>query len=200
MRLQEHCKLATCSLAKINKQFLALRQEQLLTQAESSPKPLSCDNCTQTPICSWDSQMLPMVPKTTSQLQDVCSQQLGALSCGHLKSKVLLHNHPQKQSISHYLKQPERHASSGVQCTSWVCKPMWVCGYGYGLSMRYPLKTHTCATGLVRILRHYNSKHCYSITVYTTIFFFYFESQHWFQWLQPHLILQPLSQHELRLK
>ena len=41
-RLRERRKLANCSLSKINKRFLALRQEQQ-TQVESSHKPLSRD-------------------------------------------------------------------------------------------------------------------------------------------------------------
>ena len=42
-RLCKHCKLANCSLAKINKRFLTLHQEQQLTQAKSSHELLSCD-------------------------------------------------------------------------------------------------------------------------------------------------------------
>ena len=41
MRLQEHCKLANCSLAKVNERFHALCQEQQETQVKSSHKPLS---------------------------------------------------------------------------------------------------------------------------------------------------------------
>ena len=44
-RLQElRHKLANCSLAKVNKRFLALRQEQQSAQVESSHEPLSCDS------------------------------------------------------------------------------------------------------------------------------------------------------------
>ena len=43
MRLQKHCKLANCSLAKVNKRFCALHQEQQATQLDLSHKLLSCD-------------------------------------------------------------------------------------------------------------------------------------------------------------
>ena len=43
MRLHEHRKLANKRLAKINKHFLALCQEQEVTQAESSHRPSSRD-------------------------------------------------------------------------------------------------------------------------------------------------------------
>ena len=43
MRLQEHCRLANCSLAKVNKCFRTLHQEAELTQAESSHELLSHD-------------------------------------------------------------------------------------------------------------------------------------------------------------
>ena len=42
-RLREHRKLANHSLAKINKHYHALHQEQQSTQAESSHEPLSHD-------------------------------------------------------------------------------------------------------------------------------------------------------------
>ena len=41
-RLREHCKLANCSLARINEWYKALCQEQQ-TQAKSSHEPSSCD-------------------------------------------------------------------------------------------------------------------------------------------------------------
>ena len=43
MRLQKHRKLANRSLAKVNKRFRALRQEQQVTQVKPSREPLSCD-------------------------------------------------------------------------------------------------------------------------------------------------------------
>ena len=48
-RLCEHWKLVNRSLAKINKRYLTLHQEQQQTQVESSHELLSCDICSSIP-------------------------------------------------------------------------------------------------------------------------------------------------------
>ena len=51
-RLQEHRKLANCSLAKVNERFLVLCQEQQMTQVKSSHEPSSCDIKLNLPMAS----------------------------------------------------------------------------------------------------------------------------------------------------
>ena len=63
-RLQEHCKLANHSLAKVNKRFRALRQEQQATQVKSSHESLSCDNLPYQATRKLQPMLHPPVPES----------------------------------------------------------------------------------------------------------------------------------------